>query len=106
MVNGIAELSPGRSNTVTGGPRGQNGYHIWNEVYIPPYGWIPVDATRKQIGFYRGDRIVLSQGSGIKLKPFGSKTTWFHIPIAQQHQDWQQIGGGGFRMEVTRLSDE
>lgn len=45
------------------------GYHVWSEIFIPPYGWIPVDAT-KENGFGRlnNDQLVASVGTHIPLR--------------------------------------
>ncbi len=47
---------------------GNTGYHVWSEVYFPVYGWVPVDATRKD-GFCHLDnkRLIASVGMNIPL---------------------------------------
>lgn len=95
-VSGIAYLKSGRSTSVQGTGGGVNGYHIWCEIYLQNYGWVPVDATRNSIGSLDGDRLVLSVGSDIPLGREGVSVPWFHIPIASLDEwpsdDYTQIG--------------
>ncbi len=44
-------------------------YHVWSEIYLPPRGWVPVDATREN-GFLFLDnrRLIASVGMNIPLK--------------------------------------
>jgi|GEM_PF-23353 len=67
--------------------RAKNNYHVWNEFYLPPYGWIPADATDGRITrdepgklagegdayYYFGNldsgRFVSSKGTSIQLYP-------------------------------------
>lgn len=46
-------------------PDGQ-GYHVWSEIYLPDYGWIPVDATFKK-GFCRIDNNKLTVSTGMNI---------------------------------------
>ncbi len=48
---------------------GNTGYHVWSEIYLPPYGWIPMDATRENgFGFIDNTRLIASVGMNIPLK--------------------------------------
>ena len=105
-VSGIANLTPGRSTSVSGGPNGENGYHIWSEFYLPNYGWIPVDATpRCLLGTLSGDRIALSKGTDIDVGHGGPILSFFHIPIISMDalgDRWFQLGKY-FEMVVSRI---
>ncbi len=45
------------------------GYHVWSEIYLPVYGWVPVDATKSN-GFCHIDnqRLIASVGMNIPVK--------------------------------------
>ncbi len=67
--------------------RAKKNYHVWNEFYLPDYGWIPVDATDGRINrdhpeilagkgdpfYFFGNldsgRFVSSKGTSIQLYP-------------------------------------
>jgi len=45
------------------------GYHVWAEIFLPTYGWIPMDPTRKNgFNFIDNKRLLASVGMNIPLK--------------------------------------
>ncbi|MFH1852301.1 MAG: transglutaminase domain-containing protein [Candidatus Neomarinimicrobiota bacterium] len=45
------------------------GYHVWAEIYLPPYGWVPMDPTRENgFNFIDNQRLIASVGMNIPLK--------------------------------------
>ncbi|MFC2085147.1 transglutaminase family protein [Bacteroidota bacterium] len=70
------------------------GYHVWSEIYLPEYGWIPVDATDDD-GFLHLDnkRLIASVGMNIPLK---------HSPDWATYQNSEvENGRTGFMQLVT-----
>jgi transglutaminase-like putative cysteine protease len=68
------------------------GTHMWAEIYLPSYGWIPVDPSmgnsksRYGFGVFEGDRLILSKGSNINLgHGIYWDIAWFHIPYVSNH---------------------
>jgi len=43
--------------------------HIWAELYIPDYGWIPVDVTGGSFGHFRKERVIMSKGRDVRIGP-------------------------------------
>jgi len=44
------------------------GYHVWSEIYLPGYGWLPVDATSSEgFGHLPNNRLTASVGMNIPL---------------------------------------
>lgn len=102
-VSGIDVL---RTGTATDGP--VNGYHMWAEVLLPPYGWIPVDPTSGMFGHILGDRIVMSRGSDFHLPSDGPVASWFHMPVVLpegQPEEWYgQVSANDFqRMDLLAV---
>ncbi|GAB4323146.1 MAG: hypothetical protein Kow0059_18400 [Candidatus Sumerlaeia bacterium] len=68
------------------------GYHVWAEIYLPPYGWIPVDATEKD-GFGRLDnrRLVSSVGTHIPLRHAPTWATYANSDVEAGRTDFMQF---------------
>ena len=108
VATGLALLAPGTFD-VDGGPNHETSWHLWNEIYLPGCGWIPVDATEGTIGVLGGDRIVFSKGCGISLSEGGPTKAWFHIPVASldrwSQDSYCQMDTEGLRMVVSCLDN-
>ena len=54
---------------ISSGPRGL-GIHAWAEIYLPGYGWIPVDPTYEGFGHsYNNKVVIISKGCDIQIHP-------------------------------------
>ena len=50
------------------------GGHRWAEIFIPDYGWIPVDPTFNTFGHYDNKYIITSKNRDIKIGPYAPKS--------------------------------
>lgn len=58
------------------------GFHVWSEAYLPPYGWVQIDAITSLFHIIEEMKIVLSRGEAIELGhgyPF-EPIPYFHNP--------------------------
>ncbi|NQU27636.1 MAG: DUF2817 domain-containing protein [Candidatus Marinimicrobia bacterium] len=53
------------------------GYHVWAEIFLPTYGWIPMDPTRENgFNYIDNTRLIASVGMNIPLKYVPSWSTY------------------------------
>lgn len=69
-----------------------NGYHVWSEIYLPIYGWVPVDATDPD-GFCHIDnkKLIASVGENIPLKYTPSWATYNNSDVESGKTDFMQL---------------
>ena len=84
------------------------GSHVWSEIYLPPYGWTPVDATRKD-GFctIHNDVISASTGMNIPLKHAPAWANYSNSEVENGRTDFMQmctvaVKGIDLEINVTR----
>jgi Transglutaminase-like superfamily len=71
---------------------GNVGYHVWSEIYLPVYGWVPVDATKKD-GFCHIDnqRLIGSVGENIPIKYAPDWANYSNSEVQDNHIDFMQL---------------
>ncbi len=67
-------------------------YHVWSEIYLPVYGWVPVDATKKD-GFCHIDntRLIASVGMNIPIKYAPKWATYQNSDVENNRDDFMQL---------------
>jgi transglutaminase-like putative cysteine protease len=102
------------------------GLHGWAEVYLPEYGWIPVDVTYKQFGKIDLSHIVLkisedatdpstsftwkngdidSSGLDVDAKPISHSGTEEKLLDIQVYPLKKQIGFGSYNLVVAEIEN-
>ena len=68
------------------------GYHVWSEIYLPGYGWEPVDATKSD-GFLHIDnkRLIASVGMNIPVKHAPKWANYKNSEINNNRVDFMQL---------------
>ena len=71
---------------------GNIGYHVWSEIYLPVYGWIPVDATKPD-GFCHLDnqRLIASVGMNIPIRYSPGWATYKNSEVENNRIDFMQL---------------
>ncbi len=82
-----------------------NGYHVWSEIYLPVYGWVPVDATDPD-GFCHIDnrKLIASVGENIPIKYVPSWATYNNSEVDRDTVDFMQLASivmSGIEADVT-----
>ncbi len=69
-----------------------NGYHVWSEIYLPVYGWVPVDATDPD-GFCHIDnkKLIASVGENIPIKHAPLWATFNNSEVDSGKVDFMQL---------------
>jgi Transglutaminase-like superfamily len=69
-----------------------NSYHVWSEIYLPTYGWVPVDATDPD-GFCHIDnkKLIASVGENIPLKYVPGWATYSNSEVNDGREDFMQL---------------
>ncbi|MBC8472325.1 MAG: ankyrin repeat domain-containing protein, partial [Planctomycetes bacterium] len=77
------------------------GAHVWAEIYLPNYGWIPVDPTFEGFGHSYSNKVVINcKGRDIRIGPDapqeGSEGYGLSVvhPVHEGRIDGLAIGGG------------
>ncbi|GJQ64812.1 MAG: hypothetical protein SCALA702_38650 [Melioribacteraceae bacterium] len=81
------------------------GYHVWSEVFLTGYGWIPVDPTDKD-GLYKinGHRLIASIGNNFKLSGAPSWANFNNSEVEDSSTDFMQLATmviSGFDADIT-----
>ncbi len=68
------------------------GYHVWSEIYLPVYGWVPVDATHDD-GFLHIDnqRLIASVGMNIPIKHAPDWANYGNSEVENGRVDFMQL---------------
>ncbi len=71
---------------------GNTGYHVWSEIYLPGYDWVPVDATKKD-GFCHLDntRLIASVGMNIPIRYAPKWATYSNSEVDNNTIDFMQL---------------
>ncbi len=71
---------------------GNIGYHVWSEMYLPVYGWVPVDCTKPD-GFCHIDnqRLISSVGMNFKIQDAPAWATYKNSEINKGRVDFLQL---------------
>ncbi len=81
------------------------GYHVWSEIYLPKYGWIPMDATDSNgFGHFTNNRIYSSVGMNIPLKYVPTWASYLNQDAQGQRTDFMQFATmvkNGFDAKIT-----
>ncbi|MFH0733613.1 MAG: transglutaminase-like domain-containing protein [bacterium] len=81
------------------------GYHVWSEIYVPKFGWIPMDATYPDgFGHLTNNRIYSSVGMNLPLKYVPTWATYQNQDAQGQRTDFMQfstIVKNGFDAKIT-----
>jgi transglutaminase-like putative cysteine protease len=68
------------------------GSHVWSEIYLPPYGWLPVDATHKDgFGKVHNDVISASTGMNLYLKHAPDWANYSNSEVENCRTDFMQM---------------
>lgn len=67
------------------------GTHVFSEVYLPYYGWIPVEVrtfdSKNGYGVFDGNFLIMSKGPEIILGHGADNKNWFHLPVINGSQE-------------------
>lgn len=67
-------------------------YHVWSEIYLPVYGWVPVDATKKDgFCFLDNKRLIASVGMNIPLLHTPPWATYENSEVENGVTDFMQL---------------
>jgi transglutaminase-like putative cysteine protease len=87
---------------------GPLGGHSWCEIYLPTYGWIPVDPTWGEFGYQSNYKLILSKGRDVMIGPHapqkeseGYGDTW--IPLYKGRADI--IGWGVWNLAKVHVAE-
>ncbi len=81
------------------------GSHVWSEIYLPPYGWIPVDATHKDgFGKMHNDVISASTGMNIPLKYAPAWANYSNSEVENGRTYFMQMFTSAFRGVNVKIS--
>ena len=83
IVTGIGNLQPGTYNW----QENNFGTHLWEEYYLPTYGWIPIDVLGSLFAESQGNRLIFSRDSDIDLGYGRGIVPWFHMPHVNTSQE-------------------
>lgn len=81
------------------------GYHVWTEIFLEGYGWIPVDPTDKD-GFLKlnGHRLIASVGNNIKLPGVPEWASYQNSEVENGMTDFMQLATmvtSGFTADIS-----
>jgi len=83
----------------------KTGYHVWSEIYLPPYGWVPVDATRENgFCFLDNKRLIASVGMNIPLRHTPEWAIYENSDVKNGVTDFMQLVtlvASGFDAEIS-----
>ncbi len=84
---------------------GNIGYHVWSEIYLPVYGWVPVDATKKD-GFCHLDneRLIASVGMNIPIRYAPKWADYNNSEVNDSRIDFMQLVSvviSGVKADIT-----
>ncbi len=70
----------------------RTGYHVWSEIFLPPYGWVPMDATRDNgFNFIDNKRLIASVGMNIPLQHVPNWSTYKYQEAENGRTDFMQL---------------
>jgi len=81
------------------------GYHVWTEIFLEGYGWIPVDPTDKD-GLFKlnGHRLIASVGNNIKLPGVPDWANYQNSEVEDGVTDFMQLATmvtSGFTADIS-----